>query len=339
MKRILILIALALMPCALFAQADRDVLVTADGTLYTIESVANDGSAPLEVNHFLRLTVQRAGATTDTVVPESLTAGMHWRPALAYDVGSGTLFVFWLKMPNGMSSELLIASYANGRWQKAVSIDNQPYHLRYNLQIGITRRLAQLQQDGSYFDAPALLVHAVWWEETGAGQEARYALLAVDRGNISPVELHDLTDFALPQDMVFRVNANFNPEILKHPALIDTASPDSIDVLFGDVQTNAFNRVTLRPVADGRIHIPIGVRGGGRFGPPMSFSADWHGRISTISSGRDGNKLVLYNATLDAISYVTFSNGQWSAVKALPVSEKLTADAAVSALTRMVNAQ
>ena len=39
MKRLLLILALVLAPAALFAQvADRDVLLTPDGTLYTIES-------------------------------------------------------------------------------------------------------------------------------------------------------------------------------------------------------------------------------------------------------------------------------------------------------------
>ena len=339
MKRLLILFALLLVPASLFAQADRDVLVTAEGTLYTIESEPNDGSAPADVNRFLRLTIQHGTASAQTIVPESLTSGTHWRPALTYDVESRTLFVFWLKMPNAMSSELLIASYANGRWQKAVSIDNQPYHLRSNLRISITRRLAQLQGDRSFADISALLVHAVWWEETGNGEAAHYALLTVDKGSISTLEIHDLTEFTSTQDTVFSVDPIFNREILKHPALIDSASPDAIDVLFGEMRTNSFNRVTLRPISDGRIHIPIGVRpGGGHIGAPWSFSADWQGRISTIS-GHDGEKIVLWNATKDAVNYLMYSDGNWSTIKTLPVSEKLTPDAAVSALTRMITAQ
>jgi hypothetical protein len=338
MKRLLFLLALVLVPTALFAQADRDLLLTPDGTLYTIESEVNDGSAPAEVNQFLRLTIQRGTEITYSIVPESLSAGMHWRPALAYDPDSRTLFVFWLKMPNGMSSELLLAAYSNGRWQKAVSIDNHAYHLRFNLRIGITRRVAQLQRDGSYSDVAALLVHAVWWEQTGAGEQARYALMVVENGTVPSFELHDLSEFAAPLLDTFNVDPNFNSEILKHPALLDAASHDSIDVLFGDTRTNSFNRVNLRPIADGRIHIPIG-HGGGHFGAPKSFSADWSGRVSTISSGHDGSNLILYNATKDSVSYLLYSNGVWSGLKSLPLTDKLTAEGAVSALTRMLNAQ
>ncbi|MDQ6800209.1 MAG: hypothetical protein M3041_05165 [Acidobacteriota bacterium] len=339
MKRLVLALLFAIVPTALLAQvADRDVLLTPDGTLYMIESTDNDGAQAASVQSFLTLTIQRGSERTVTTVPESLSGGMHWRPALTYDTDSKTLFVFWLKMPNPFSSELLLASYANGHWQPAVSIDNQPYHLRFNLRIGVTTRISQLQNNGAFADAPALLVHAVWWEETGYGEAARYGLFSVDKGRISFVELHDLTDFTgsvpiFPTD----VDPKFNAEILKHPALIDNGTANSVDVIFGDKNYAVFNRVTLKPIADGRIHIPIGARPGGpRIAAPKSFTDPWTGRISTITSPRSGN-LLLYNTTKDSVSYVMFSSGSWSSVKTLALSEKFSAEAAVGALSRMMN--
>lgn len=341
MKRLLFVLFVAFAPAALFAQApvaDRDMLLTTEGTLYTIESISNDGSVAAEATRYLSLTIQRGSEKPQTLnVPDSLAAGAHWRPALAYDSDSKTLFVFWLKMPNGMSSELMLASYANGRWQPAVSIDSQPYHLRFNLRVSITRRVSQLQKDGSYADVPQLLVHAIWWEQTGYDEKARYALLAVDKGSVASVELHNLDEFAAtPAMFPNEVDPNFNPEILKHPAFVDNGTLNSIDAIFGDTYMKTFNRVTLKPIADSRIHIPVGVRPGGRVAAPKAFSADWSGRISTIPSPHDGS-LLLYNTTKDSVGYIMYSNGAWSSVKTLPVSEKLSADAAVAALVRMMS--
>jgi hypothetical protein len=339
MKRALLILLFALVPAALIAQvADRDVLLTPDGTLYTVESVA-DGPVTSEATRYLNLTIQRGTDKAQSMpVPESLTAGTHWRPALAYDSDSKTLFVLWLKMPNGMSSELMLASYSNGRWQQAVSIDNQPYHLRFNLRIGITRRVSQMQKDGSFADVPELLVHAVWWEQTGYDETARYALLSIEKGRASLVELHDLAEFGLAPGLFPNVvDANFNPEILKHPAFVDNGTQNSIDVIFGDPHMYLFNRVTLKPIADGRIHIPIGAHPGGpRIMMPYAFSADWTGRISTIAGSHDGS-LLLYNTTADAVNYILFSNGTWSTAKTLPLSDKLSSDGAVAVLTRMLN--
>lgn len=339
MKRLALALLFAIVPAALFAQAvDRDVLLASDGTLYTVESTDNDGSASADVGRFLVLTVQRGNQKPQRIlVPESLSAGVHWRPALAYDTDTKTLFVFWLKMPNPMSSELLLASYSNGQWQPAVSIDNQPYHLRYNLRIGITTRIAQLQSSGTYADVPALLLHAAWWEETGYGEVARYGLFSVEGGKVSLVELHDLNEFVAPYATPTAVDPTFNPEILRHPAFVDNGTANSVDVVFADRNYAVFNRVTLKPIADGRIHIPIGAHPGGpRIAAPKSFSGEWSGRISTITSPHSGT-LLMYNTTRDNVSYMTFSSGAWSSVKTVALSEKLSADGAVAALSRMIS--
>lgn len=338
MKRLLLIAVFALLPVAVFAQADRDVLVTPEGTLYSVESTVNDGSASIQATQYLRLTIQRGNDKPETLsVPDSLTAGFHWRPALAYDTDSKTLFVLWLKMPNGMSSELMLSSYSNGRWQPAISIDSQTYRLRFNLRVNVTHRISKLQKDGTYADAQGLLVHTVWWEQTGFDEMGRYALVAIEKGAVSSMEVHNLNEFApSPGILANPVDPTFNPEILKHPSFADSGSLNSVDVVFGDIHMNTFTRVNIRPIADGRIHIPIGARPGGpRFPAPKSFSADWNGRISTIPS-KDG-KLLLYNTTASTVSYVMYDAGAWSTVKTLPLNDRFSAEAAVAALTRMMN--
>jgi hypothetical protein len=334
MKRVLILLALALLPTALFAQADRDVLLTSGGTLYTAESELAPRDS--EMRRQVTLTIQQGAKVARTIVPDSLTAGIQSAPALAYDSESDTVFVFFLKMPSLMSSELFLAAYHDGKWEPAISIDNKPFDIRSSLRIAVKRKVAQLQGDGTYADAPALVVHAVWWDQTGDGESARYALVSINKGNVSSIELHDLTEFMSPDAAAFQVDPEFNLELLKHPAILDSSSIDSVDVVFGDLRTNSFNRVTLRPIADGRIHIPIGANPGGHFGAPHTFSVDWNGRISTISSG---SNLILYNAMKDSVTYLLYSNGVWSPIKTLPLTDKLTAEGAVSALTRMANTQ
>ncbi|HYS55074.1 MAG TPA: hypothetical protein VER58_15055 [Thermoanaerobaculia bacterium] len=340
MKRVLLALLFAIVPTALLAQvADRDVLLTQDGTLYTVESVDNDGSVQGEASRYLTLTTQRGNERPKmAIVPDSLAAGVHWRPALAYDDDSRTLFVFWLKMPNGMSSELLLASYSNGKWQPALSIDSQAFRLRFNLRVAITRQVTQVQRNGSMILVPALLVHAVWWEQTGYSETARYALLPIEKGAVTTPDLHDLNEFAASQPLFPNVaDPQFNAEILKHPAFVDNGTAESIDVIFGDTFLKAFNRVTLKPIADGRIHIPIGARPvGPRVPAPLSFAGDWNGRISTIPSPHSG-KLVLYNTTSQSLNYIMYSAGTWSSVKTVALSDKLSADAAVAALSRMMN--
>lgn len=332
MKRFLAAAAIVLSTSALYAQAndERDVLLTPAGTLHTIESQRAPGDA--DSRRQLVLTTQNGDDRHITPVPESLTAGFRCAPALTYDVENDTLFVFWLRMPNIMSSELLLATYHNGTWTAPISVDNKSFRLRSNLRIAVTRQVA----DASNTDSPALVVHAVWWEQSGSGEQARYALVAIEKGSVSNTEVHDLNEFAASATAI-AVEPNFNSEILRHPAILENGTPDSVDVLFGDLRTNTFTRSTLKPIAQGRIHIPIGHGGDGRtIGAPQMFSAAWTGRISTISSSN--KKLLLYNTTADAVSYIVYDNGAWSGVRSVPVSDKLSSDGAVSVLTRMMSA-
>jgi hypothetical protein len=342
MKRLLLSIVVALSAFALSAQpADRDVLVAPNGTVYTVATMqVEQPSSKIQASYMLTLTTQDAQGESRVIVPASTTAGTHWRATLAYDSESQTLFVLWLHMPNAMSSELLLAAYQNGRWQPAVSIDDKPYDLRYNLKIGITRRIAKLQDDGTYADVPALVLHAVWWDETGAGERARYALISIDKGALTSVDIHDLSEFADAAGEAAVVDPTFNAQILKHPAILDGPSSNSVDVVFGDSQTSLFHRVTLRPVLDSRIHIPVGRAGDGpTFQAPAMFNAEWSGSVTTLTSPRDRETLLFCSSSSTEVTYVVHSAKGWSETKTIPTSQTLSTEAAIAALQKMLSTE
>lgn len=347
MKRLVLALAISLVSAAAFAQiADRDVLVTPEGTVYTVEQQTPSESAGVAATSILQLSIQNGSSETQHVlVPESLTAGFHSDGVLAYDASSKTLFLLWTHMPNGMSSELLLASYRDGKWQPAVSIDNRGNSARRNLRLGITRRVSHLQADGTYADAPALILHALWWDDNARGEEARYAMLPIENGALSQdsVEIHSLSEFVEGDGSVNVVDKNFNPEILRHPAVVSSAMQDSVDVVFGDTQTKTIHKVTLHPIAEVRIHIPVGVHGGAPGGgkpfnliAPASFSADWKGRVTVIERG---DRLVFANANDKALSYITYADGAWTEVKSIALSSKLSVETALAAVDKMVSSQ
>jgi hypothetical protein len=348
MKRFLVSFALALFATAAIAQvADRDVLVTPDGTVYTVDQGIPSSSSGVAAANILELSVQKGSEVPQyLLVPESVSAGSHFACTLAYDADSKTLFVLWTHQ-NGMSSELLLASYRDGKWHPAVSIDNQANHIRTNLRLGITRRVSELQKDGTYADMPALLLHAVWWDETGSSGEARYAMLPIENGTLSEssVEIHSLEDFVpAASDPFNAVDPKFNAEILRHPAIVSSPMQSTVDVIFGDTKKNSLHAVTLHPIAEVRIHIPGGINGGGPGGgkPPMSlaapptFSSNWKGPISIIERG---DRLAFANAGDTSLNYITYVNGTWSDVKSIGIDNKLSAEAALTALDKMVSTQ
>jgi len=345
MKRLLVSLALALFATAAFAQvADRDVLVTPEGTVFTVETQAPPDTGSTDPMPMLALTIQNGSTVSHVGVPDSALPGYHFAGALAYDPDSKTLFLLWIHMPNAMSSELLLAPYRDGQWQPAVAVDNEPYRLRNNLRLGITRHVSQLQQDGTYADAPALLLHAVWWEESGKGEEARYALLTIDKGALSlPIETHSLEEFvASSADVYNAVDPTFNKEILRHPAIVSSPMQSSVEMIFGDTRSNTIHGVTLHPIIDVRIHIPVGVGGPTSGGRPMnliaptSFNADWKGPVTVVERG---DRLVFANAGDTALHYISYTNGAWTAVKSIATNNHFSAEAALAALDKMVSTQ
>src|SRR5258708_656189 len=123
MKRLLLGFVLLLASTAALAEA-RQVLLTPDGALYTVDVLSTETSAGTVLS--LPVTIKQGKAVTTTVVPESLI-GVNTEPALAYDAGSQTLFVFWLhQSPSSSANNLNLASYHDGQWQPAGTIHSPP---------------------------------------------------------------------------------------------------------------------------------------------------------------------------------------------------------------------
>ena len=333
MKRLLLFVAFVLLAAGASAQTiDRDVLITAEGDVYSIVSEA----ALSGFDTVLTLTVQSGGKTTHSILPESVDSGVNVRPTLAFDSESNTLYVLWLRMPNAMSSELLVASYQNGKWQHAISLDDKSYVLRYNLSVGITRRIQQVQKDGSQAEVPATILHAVWWEQGREIEGARYAVFGIDKNGVSTPDIHDMTEFITDTPSPIEIANNLDKDLLRHVAVLNGPTPDSVDILFADQNTKSFYRTTLRPISDARVHITVGNRGNGpKIGAPKALSSPWNGRTGTISSP-DGDKLILWNVG-EKLTYILFNKGKWSASQDVALTDGVTSDAAIAALSRLVS--
>jgi hypothetical protein len=326
MKRFLLLVVLAFAATAAFAAdaVDRDMLILDDGTLYSIETVPfEDG-----VTTSLVLTTLAGGKTTTSVVPESVS-GTNGTPTLGYDAASKTLFVVWLHAPNATSSEVLAARYQNEKWDAAIVIDSKAV-VRSNLGIRFTHQVQSLQNDGSYADVPALILHAAWWEKGPLGEGAYYAVMPLSRNWPMQPDVHELTEFA---DLSPRVpGAPVEHEFMRHVSLVAGPSANSVDAIFSDDRTASFYRATLRPVAEARVHITVGVRGP-KLGAPHAASFDWSGRTGTITSP-DGQTVIFTNTTDQKVMWMTFRDGKWLDVQELALNDKVTVSTAMAALAR-----
>jgi hypothetical protein len=338
MKRFLLAFTLVLLSLAASAAetADRAMLLAGDGTLYTVESVVSDTAGVKTFGRVLVLTVQNGAESRSMVVPASLSGGYHAEPAIGYDPDSKTLFVFWVSARNnGLASDLLFCSYQNGKWSEPTALDRVDWDLRHNLRIAVTRKTDQVDESGKHTLIPEVTVHAVWWQESGYGEWGRYAMITLDKGNVSSVQTQNLSEFAGPSDVPATADPQFNAEILRHPAVFDTTGHDSVDIVYGDVTTRKIHRLNLRPTAMGRLRIPIGHHGGSIDSPRVKALS--LGTPVNVITGGDDN-LAFYFDGNDALTYVVFKNGEWS-TRTLALNDRVTRDAAVDALRRMVTSE
>jgi hypothetical protein len=335
MKRLLVAVALSILSLAAFGQSmDRDVLLTTDGTLYTVDSYFTTAEdTQIQSTRYLTLTTQKDGQSKSETIPATLIGGSHVEPALAYDGDSKTLFVFW-ENARVLSSDLLFTTYQNGVWGKVTSLDPVDWDLRRGLRIALTRKTQDTAKDGSKILVPEITVHAVWWEQGRETEWARYAMITLDHGDAAQITVQNLSKFLSHVDPV--LDTPVDREILRHPAVFESPTHDTVDVVFGDTRSDKMHRVTLQPVAEGgRIRIPVGKD---RTVPtPTATITSVPTTVGAIST--NGDNIAYYFATENSVKYLLYANGAWSDLRTMSLSDRLTSDAAVNALRRMLSSE
>lgn len=343
-RKLLLALVLVIMPLAASAAPqDREMLLTPDGTLYTIRPVwASDYAYATESTSFLVLSQRRGDQFVDYIVPATLTAGVHRDAALAYDAESKTLFIFWQHIYTILSSELaFIAFREDGTWSEATTFGNRAAN-NENLRIAVTRSVEVTDGDKTTLQ-PEINVHAVWWEFNSSNrkQSARYSMLTIENGTVaSHTEPRDLTSFLAPVSKATAKDGNEETDLLRNPALFTTPTQDAIDVVFGDTDSKSLSRVRVRPTKpsiDARIRIPVGVREQNVGAPRFRTGANSTERIAAING--DPDRVAFYQRDGEAIRYVMYKNEKWSSTQSIKLDEQISSEAAVEAIRRLLNEQ
>ncbi|MHB0969384.1 MAG: hypothetical protein ACYC7A_11895 [Thermoanaerobaculia bacterium] len=337
MRRLILSLVFILAPAiAVASDKDRDVLLTPTGTLYSIESVfSGDFEIESASATLLQLTVATHEGTTKTFVPASFEGGWHVDPSLAWDAASETLFVFWQRKPNFLTTELLLSSYRAGEWSKPILIDEDSLKLRFDLGVGVSRFATETNEEGEVTKLPALAVHVIWWEQRGDGELARYAQLAIQNGEIVSIKRADLDVFVDGTLEPVVVPEDFDRDLLRHPVIFENAAHDSVDVIFATWTNNIFHKLQIRPIVQqGVLTEPIGVRLGD-FGPPTKGRVRIDPTSSTLSMiATPGGNIAFYTIEDGKLTYVLRRNGVWDEPKSLPDS---IASTGIEGLRRLVN--
>ncbi len=122
MKKLVLILALSILPLSATAGEVSDMILSATGTLYTISSEVPPADSGVEASKQLILTERRGDEIRREVVPASTQSGSHTNGLLGYDPESGTMFVFWVQHCGFLYNQLLFcARDGSGTWSEATA--------------------------------------------------------------------------------------------------------------------------------------------------------------------------------------------------------------------------
>lgn len=335
-RKLFLSILLIAAPAALLAQSlQQATLLTPAGRLFVVESdfahvFEAEGTAP----RIMRLTVQDDGETSEEWIPASLHGGWHSDPSLAYDEESDTLFLFWQHSRSLAASELLIASYRDGTWSDPVQINSAAFKFRSHFRIATTRWSTVRDPESEPQLIANLAVHAIYWEQTGEGEEARYAMISFRDGAVAGVEERSPQSWVTGGDFVpAELPEDFDREVFRHPAILESSKRDSVDIIFADWNRNRLQRITVLPIReDGVLNVPDGIWKGEMPAPgPGVIQAN-----ATVETIVSGPAAAIYTRTPEELRYQLLAGDDWSETRTVVATRAISLDRALDALNRLV---
>ena len=197
--------------------------------------------------------------------------------------------------------DVLLSAYRDGSWGRPRQVVEDRGSVS-RIRLAITQQAEP--EDGE--SGAATSVHLFWWETNARFDGARYALADIEDGELTDFREHDLRDLA---------NAGDTPgdRVVRQIMLLESAERDMVDVLFA--HGGSLYRVRLKPIADHRVRIPIGVR------PRMHQVPDLRGfsDARAVSSGDDD--IVIFVADRRMIRYVISDGAKWSVAREVRLAE------------------
>jgi hypothetical protein len=296
----------------------------------------------------LVLTGQRNGQIiVQSTVPFALGFDVNQDVAIqvAADEPTGKVAVVWQRNWTSSASEIMLAVWHDGDWERIEHLSSDVLALPRNPVIQLTD-VSTTVPDPDYPDDPSKatvvqdsFLNVVWWEgddQQGHGTYASLRLTA-DPTDASALVEQDLDSFAT---IGFGCQVPVPPAVLEHPLFADQHDADRALVFFGAQRQCLFHLLQVRfeldtpaqPTSDGggltavaqrRRHVPI-------FGLVKTFPM-------TRDLAMDGTRLIVghdlvpvaYRVTGPTLQYVTFGKNGWSPLRTLSVTDGLTIDQAI----------
>lgn len=194
------------------------------------------GKAYPASNVVLTLEVSRSGGSADRVlVPGTEGPELESSPFVVFEETSKSLYLLWQTETSSVS-RLLLRSYKNGSFGPPIEVTAGTFGTSMSApQAAVTRdEFFVPTDDGGTTAIHRTLLHLIWWQESGDGNETRYAPITLVEGIYTgwhPV--YALNDFdRSPDDPV--AAAEVLPQIYRAPRIQTGRNDHSVVVSFSN---------------------------------------------------------------------------------------------------------
>jgi hypothetical protein len=347
--RFLLVAAALVLALAAPAAAEEKSLLTADGTLYEVQSgsaldLGLSGASISPDDYFIEWTSRlQDGSVRIGIVPGTQSRNVKSNLGLAYDEASDSLLLLW-REELSVLNVLELGIFKDGAWKVSALLPNLGFAHAYNPQMRLSHTTVRWTgDDGQTVSRDRSILSIVWWEESQYAQ-ARYAPIFLDEENFdfANVAVYDLPVLAggggptsyddVPSAAyVFPSLHSDGPggAILANFADLNKRKNVVVRITFPtDLGTPGDNNITWM-----RRHIPIvGVVGDSPLAPTAPV------RIASMGTALGtGYRPTFYWRDADRLLYTRFDGHDWNSVKVIQLNETMSYERALSLVIGMAS--
>ena len=267
---------------------------------------------------------------------------------VAADELTGKVVVVWQRNWSDDASEIMLAVWRDGNWQRVERLAQDLSAHPRNPTIQLSE-VATTVPDANAPDDPGKatvvrdsFLHVVWWEGAEQGHGS-YALLRLSAEADDPDALvtRNLEAFA---NIGLACDVPVPPAVLEHPVFGDQAPRDRAFLLFGSQRICLFQLLEVRftldqsqttdtggitVIAQRRRHMPI-------FGVRKAFVLEREASMEGVRVILGANlNPVVYRVVGTTVEYFTATDTGWSPRRTLAVKDGMTMDQAISLVEKL----
>ena len=341
----IILGALAAFVLASSVSAEERTLLTADGTLYHVQSgfyrdLEPQGTSAQPGDFVLRWDSRdQSGAVQSGLIPGTNNRDPKDQMDLAYDSVSQSLVLVWNDRLQVLNS-IAFAIFQKGIWTQSQLLPSGVFSFASNPRILIThQQTMDSDAEGNDVVANRSIISMIWWEDSFKPR-ARFAPIFVEGGsfNLSDIQIYDLPELVGSQSI--EQTAILENPLFATPTIQQEGLSSSVLATFGDVATQSIHVVRIgfpsdfRHVIDpmhGR-HVPVIL---GHSGSPLLLAVPPTPiRLGTIV-GSSYFPTVYWQSDPDHVNFSVSNGTSWTDTRSLALGGPITADAAIDLIRRM----